>query len=172
MRSLKLGIIALFLGIMGFASTSFAATNDDPQMQPKMHEMMQSCPQYQNLTAEQKTKVDKIMQDFKAKVMPLIDQMRTKQVDLDKQFENPAANESKINSLAKEVSNLRSQIFSAHIQARLDMAKAGFISADCWKSMHPKKMEKGMGMEPEQGMMMPEAPSKGASSTATPTTTK
>lgn len=169
MRSLKLGVLALFLGTIGFINTSFAA--DDPQQPcPMMQENMHNCAQYQKLTTDQKAKVDKIMQDFKGKIMPLKDQLWTKKEELDKQFMTPTPNEAAINSLVKEISGLHNQMFAAHIQARLEMTKIGFSSGECWESMHPMmgqsmENEKGMGMQ--HRMMhgsMPEAPTQGLQS--------
>lgn len=147
MKSLKFGIIALFLGTMGFINTSFATDNPQqgPMMKecPMMQETMQNCAQYKKLTADQKTKVDKIMQDFKGKVMPLKDQMQAKHDELEKQLAMTTPDESKVNSLTKEISDLRNQMFTTHVQARLEMAKIGFSAGECWKSMHPM-MKKGM----------------------------
>jgi Spy/CpxP family protein refolding chaperone len=159
MKILKVVALATFLGVFSFINTALAEGPMDPySMMPKM----QKCSQYKALTADQKTAVDKIMQDLKNNNEPLMQQMMAKHKELTTLFSQVAIDEKAINSLATEISDLHSQMFAAHVKAGIDMAKAGFASGECWKDMHPmmqQKMEKHKKMMETQNSM-PEAPAQ------------
>lgn len=160
MKNLKLGIIAAVVGTIGFITTSFAVDNNAQQakqpeamtmQKPQMMQFMHKCAEYKKLTTEQKAKIDKIMTDCRDKMMPIREQLMTKREELNKLFMTTTPDEGAINSLTKEISDLHNQMFMAHVQARMEMAKIGFSASECWKSKYPM-MDEGMGWGKEMDM--------------------
>lgn len=136
MKILKISVIALSLGGIGFINTAFADSHNSMPKYPMMQNM-QTCSQYKSLSAEQKAKVDKILQDLDSKSDPIRQQVMAKHEELNKLFAQTTLDEKAINSLAKEISGLHDQMFVAHIDARIEMIKAGFSAEKCWKAAHP-----------------------------------
>lgn len=136
MKILKISVLALSLGGIGFINTTFADNYSSLPKYPMM-KYMQTCSQYKSLPAEQKAKVDKILQDLDSKSDPIRQQVMAKHEELSKLFSQQTLDEKAINGLVKEISELHDQMFVAHINARIEMIKAGFSAEKCWKAAHP-----------------------------------
>lgn len=66
--------------------------------------------QYQKLSTEDKAKVDKIIQDSSAQVLPLQNEIRAARLELDNLLWSSSPDKSKIDEFIAKISNLQKQI--------------------------------------------------------------
>jgi len=126
--------IILFCLFSLFSLTGFAQTQPGIQ-HIDMKMSFQQCAAYQKLTSAKQVTVDRIVDQYKTTVTPLMQQLEAMHMMLDSQLSSTQINEQSINNLVTRISALRQQIFYTKIQMRIQLMKsAGFNPAECLKT--------------------------------------
>lgn len=95
---------------------------------------------YQGITPEQQLAIGKIYSEYDSKTQPLQQKIIVKQSELDALlYEGGEKNTAKIQSLIKEVGELKAQRYAAQSEMRSKLDEAGIYSSDA-------RMHSGYGM--------------------------
>lgn len=77
------------------------------------------------LSAEQRASIDKLYNEHRDKVGPMFREMDNKNADLYEEMYKDTPNESKINSLSKEIGELQGKINAERVKMRTELEKEG-----------------------------------------------
>lgn len=80
---------------------------------------------YAGLTADQQSKAKKIHDDVVAATSETREQLRAKRAELDAQLASPEPDKGKIESLSREIGELRGKLMAARVDLRAKLAKEG-----------------------------------------------
>ena len=128
--------IIIFCLLCTFSLACFAQTTPGIQ-HIDMQMSFQKCAAYQKLTSAKQVTVDRIVDQYKATVKPLMQQLQAMHMMLESQLSGTTINEQSINDLVTRIANLRNQIFYAKIQMRMQLIKsADFNPVDCVTPAH------------------------------------
>jgi Spy/CpxP family protein refolding chaperone len=93
---------------------------------------MEGCQQYEQLSAEQKASVAKIMDDCKNKMMPMRKTIKDKTEALNTELTKDKIDAKQVDELTKAISDLRGQMFAEHVKANMAVKQAtGFSPVVC-----------------------------------------
>jgi len=112
MRLVALGLsIILLSGVLGYAQG----------MGPmhKKEEVEMTGPPIEDLTLEQRTKIDEIKTETRKVIIPIRAQIELKEIDLNKEMKNDKLNKDKILKIAQEIHELEWQIKKAHLEEQV-----------------------------------------------------
>lgn len=146
--------------ILSLSSMSAFAQNVQPQPMPPKSDMMKQ--HYQNvvkelgLTADQKQKLDVIMQETRTQADPISRSIMEKRRALNQYIFSPQATKEQALTQARDISNLRYQLEETKINAMFK-AKCVLTPAQQQKfaELHQRKMMELQRRNPGMGPMMP-----------------
>lgn len=129
--SKKLAVLALACGmVFGMASIGEAAGPMGPDY---------GCPAYgMQLTPEQMEKARKIFTDNYAGMESTRQALAAKRAELAAQLDSPAPDRAKIESLSREIGELRGKMLSARAEVRANLAREG-LPTDFYGSSAPQR---------------------------------
>ena len=119
MRHLMAGLAVSTL-LLGSASAAFARGHHNGYMMDGWQGGCNGAPcynlngNYQGLTQEKRDALDKLMQERRAAVEPLAQQLEAKRLELNALSRNPNAKSEDISKLAQDVAQLQTQVHAAN----------------------------------------------------------
>lgn len=113
------------------------------------------CVNYDKLTKDQKTEVQKMATDAMDKIAPMHKDLADKYKELHTAMMKTPVDEKAINKIADQIMDLRDKAFKTHIDAAVQVDKKyGFIPMCCILKKCPKSSEEMMGQFDKEERMM------------------
>ncbi len=145
MKYLALALaIILLSGVLGYAQEMC------PMHRPKAGPPEMGPEFLDNLTPEQKTKIEDIKIETRKSIIPIKSQIELKQIDLHKEMKNNSSDKDKILKLAQDIHQLEWQIKKAQVEERLKIHSILTPEQREELKMHRPKIIKKIEIEREQ----------------------
>lgn len=100
---------------------------------------------HQMLTDQQQADMQAIFADHYKKVQPLRDQMRSKHAELEAIYYSGSANNSKVQSLFREIADIKAKMFAERMDLKAKLDAKGLPSGHMGPGMHGMGGMGGMG---------------------------